>query len=81
ARDLHLVLGTGAGGKPVPFQITIDGVAPGADHGADIDAAGKGTVTGTRLYQLVRQSGEARERTFEIRFLAAGAEAFVFTFG
>ncbi|MBD9651265.1 cytochrome c biogenesis protein DipZ [Ensifer sp. ENS09] len=81
ARDLHLVLGAGAGGKPVPFQITIDGVAPGADHGADIDAAGKGTVTGTRLYQLVRQSGEARERTFEIRFLAPGAEAFVFTFG
>ncbi|MBD9522760.1 cytochrome c biogenesis protein DipZ [Ensifer sp. ENS02] len=81
ARDLHLVLGTGAGGRPVPFQITIDGVAPGADHGADIDAAGKGTVTATRLYQLVRQSGAARERTFEIRFLAPGAEAFVFTFG
>ncbi|KQZ41350.1 cytochrome c biogenesis protein DipZ [Ensifer sp. Root558] len=81
ARDLHLVLGTGAGGRPVPFQITIDGVAPGADHGADIDAAGKGTVTATRLYQLVRQSGSARERTFEIRFLAPGAEAFVFTFG
>ncbi|MBD9559822.1 cytochrome c biogenesis protein DipZ [Ensifer sp. ENS03] len=81
ARDLHLVLGTGAGGRPVPFQITIDGVAPGADHGADIDAAGKGAVTGTRLYQLVRQSGAARERTFEIRFLAPGAEAFVFTFG
>lgn len=81
ARDLHLVLGPGAGGKPVPFQITVDGVAPGADHGADIDAAGKGTVTETRLYQLVRQSGEARERTFETRFLAPGAEAFVFTFG
>ncbi|MBW0369417.1 cytochrome c biogenesis protein DipZ [Ensifer adhaerens] len=81
ARDLHLVLGTGAGGRPVPFQITIDGVAPGADHGADIDAAGKGTVTATRLYQLVRQSGAARERTFEIRFLAPSAEAFVFTFG
>ncbi len=81
ARDLHLVLGTGTGGRPVPFQITIDGVAPGADHGADIDAAGKGTVTATRLYQLVRQSGAARERTFEIRFLAPGAEAFVFTFG
>ncbi|WP_440657582.1 cytochrome c biogenesis protein DipZ [Ensifer adhaerens] len=81
ARDLHLVLGPGAGGRPVPFQITIDGVAPGADHGADIDAAGKGTVTATRLYQLVRQSGAARERTFEIRFLAPGAEAFVFTFG
>ncbi|MGF6258357.1 cytochrome c biogenesis protein CcdA/thiol-disulfide isomerase/thioredoxin [Ensifer sp. LBL] len=81
ARDLHLVLGTGAGGKPVRFQVTVDGAPPAADHGADIDAAGNGTVTETRLYQLVRQSGEARERTFEIRFLAPGAEAFVFTFG
>ncbi|MGE6782686.1 cytochrome c biogenesis protein DipZ [Ensifer adhaerens] len=81
ARDLHLVLGPGAGGKPIPFQVTIDGAAPGADHGADIDAAGKGAVTETRLYQLVRQSGAARERTFEIRFLEPGAEAFVFTFG
>ena len=81
ARDLHLVLGPRAGGKPVPFQVTIDGMPPGADHGSDIDAAGKGTVTETRLYQLVRQSGEARERTFEIRFLEPGAEAFVFTFG
>lgn len=81
ARDLHLVLGPGAGGKPIPFQVTVDGAPPAADHGADIDAAGNGTVTETRLYQLVRQSGEARERTFEIRFLAPGAEAFVFTFG
>ena len=81
ARDLHLVLGPGAGGKPIQFQVTIDGAAPGADHGADIDATGKGTVTETRLYQLVRQSGAARERTFEIRFLEPGAEAFVFTFG
>ncbi|MFK0274729.1 cytochrome c biogenesis protein DipZ [Ensifer sp. NPDC090286] len=81
ARDLHLVLGPGAGRKPVPFQVTVDGAPPAADHGADIDAAGKGTITETRLYQLVRQSGEARERTFEIRFLAPGAEAFVFTFG
>ncbi len=81
ARDLHLVLGAGAGGKPIPFQVTVDGAAPGADHGADIDENGKGAVTVTRLYQLVRQSGASRERTFEIRFLEPGAEAFVFTFG
>lgn len=54
ARDLHLVLGPGAAGKPVRFQVTIDGKAPGKDHGADIDANGNGTVTATRLYQLVR---------------------------
>jgi cytochrome c biogenesis protein CcdA/thiol-disulfide isomerase/thioredoxin len=81
ARDLHLVLGPGAKGRRVRFQVSVDGVAPGPDHGSDIDADGNGTVTETRLYQLVRQSGEVRQRTFEIRFLDPGVEAFVFTFG
>ena len=81
ARDLHLVLGPGPNGKPVRFQVTIDGKAPGANRGADIDAAGNGTVSETRLYQLVRQSGDVQERTFEIRFLDGGVEAYVFTFG
>jgi hypothetical protein len=30
ARDLHLVLGPGAHGKPVRFRVTLDGAAPGA---------------------------------------------------
>ncbi|GGF18975.1 cytochrome C biogenesis protein DipZ [Aliidongia dinghuensis] len=81
ARDLHLVLGPGATGKPVRFRVTIDGTAPGESHGADIDADGNGTVTETRLYQLVRQAGDVGERTFEIRFLDPGVDAFVFTFG
>lgn len=81
ARDLHLVLGPAVDGKPVRFEVTIDGKAPGADHGADIDAAGRGTVSGTKLYQLVRQAGTVRERTFEIRFLDPGVEAYAFTFG
>ncbi|MBB2200822.1 thioredoxin family protein [Gluconacetobacter tumulisoli] len=81
ARDLHLVLGPAAGGKPVRFQVLIDGVPPGADHGSDIDTAGKGIVTETRLYQLVRQSGAVRERTFQIRFLDPGVAAYSFTFG
>jgi hypothetical protein len=34
-----------------------------------------------RLYQLVRQSRSATDRTFEIEFLDPGAEAFAFTFG
>ena len=41
ARDLHLVLGPGADGKPVRFRVTIDGAPPGDSHGADIDAAGR----------------------------------------
>jgi cytochrome c biogenesis protein CcdA/thiol-disulfide isomerase/thioredoxin len=81
ARDLHLVLGPARNGKPVQFQVTIDGKAPGENCGADIDADGKGTVSETRLYQLVRQCGDVQERTFEIRFLDGGVEAYVFTFG
>jgi hypothetical protein len=81
ARDVHLVLAPRADGKPVRFQVTIDGKPPGADHGADTDAQGNGTVTEARLYQLVRQAGKVMERRFEIRFLDAGAGAFAFTFG
>ncbi|NLS03404.1 cytochrome c biogenesis protein DipZ [Rhizobium sp. P32RR-XVIII] len=81
ARDLHLVLGPGADGKPIRFQVTVDGKAPGDDHGADVDKDGKGTVKETRLYQLVRQAGKVAERTFEIRFQDPGVEAFAFTFG
>ncbi|QAY94946.1 cytochrome C biogenesis protein [Methylovirgula ligni] len=81
ARDLHLVLGPGEAGKPVRFHILIDGHTPGADHGADVDATGNGTVTEQRLYQLVRQKGSVTDRTFEIQFLDPGVEAFAFTFG
>ena len=47
-----------ADGKPVRFRVSIDGAAPGASHGTDVAADGSGTVTGVRLYQLVRQSGD-----------------------
>ncbi|MBY3193945.1 cytochrome c biogenesis protein DipZ [Rhizobium laguerreae] len=81
ARDLHLVLGPGAGDKPIRFQVKIDGKAPGPDHGSDVNADGNGTVTTTRLYQLVRQSGTVAARNFEIRFLDPGVQAYAFTFG
>ncbi|HEY4161777.1 MAG TPA: cytochrome c biogenesis protein DipZ [Dongiaceae bacterium] len=81
ARDLHLVLGPSADGKPVRFKVTIDGAAPGANHGTDTDADGAGTVTGQRLYQLVRQSGPVADHTFEIQFLDPGVQAYAFTFG
>ncbi len=81
ARDLHLVLGSGAGGQPVRFQVTIDGHPPGPDHGADIDSDGSGVVTSTRLYQIVRQSGGVEAKTFAIRFLDPGVQAYAFTFG
>jgi Thioredoxin like C-terminal domain len=40
-----------------------------------------GEATQQRLYQLIRQRGPVRERTFEITFLAPGVEAYAFTFG
>ncbi|MGO7515474.1 cytochrome c biogenesis protein DipZ, partial [Rhizobium ruizarguesonis] len=75
------VLGPGAGGKPIRFQVKIDGKTPGPYHGSDIDADGNGTVTATRLYQLVRQSGTVAARNFEIRFLDPCVQAYAFTFG
>ncbi|WP_280170835.1 cytochrome c biogenesis protein DipZ [Agrobacterium pusense] len=81
ARDLHLVLGPIDFGKPVRFQVTVDGHPPGPDHGADTDANGNGVVTSTRLYQLVRQSGTVTAKTFTIRFLDPGVQAYAFTFG
>jgi len=81
ARDLHLVMGPAADGRPLRFRITLDGKPPGADAGLDVDAEGRGEITGERLYQLVRQRGPVRERRFEIRFDAPGARAYAFTFG
>jgi thiol-disulfide isomerase/thioredoxin len=81
ARDLHLVLAPDAHGTPVRFRVLLDGQAPGAAHGLDVDEQGHGTVTEPRLYQLIRQPQPIAERQFEIAFLDAGVEAYVFTFG
>jgi thiol-disulfide isomerase/thioredoxin len=81
ARDLHLVLGPAADGKPVRFRVTIDGQDPGDNHGVDTDAQGNGTVTDHRLYQLVRQKGAVADHIFTIEFEDAGVQAFSFTFG
>lgn len=81
ARDLHLVLGPAANGKPVRFRVLVDGKPPLADHGSDTDAQGYGVIDAQKLYQLVRQAEGSRERLFEIEFLDAGAQAYAFTFG
>jgi hypothetical protein len=59
----------------------LDGKIPGSDAGVDVKPDGTGVVRGQRLYQLVRQKGPIRDRTFTIEFLDHGAEAFAFTFG
>ena len=81
ARDLHLVLGPAADGKPVRFKVLIDGKAPGDAHGTDVAPDGSGSVTEQRLYQLVRQPGGVTDRTFSIEFLDPGVSAYAFTFG
>ncbi len=81
ARDVHLVMAPPAGGDPVRFSVRLDGAPPGADSGDDVDDDGAGTVTEPRLYQLVRQRGSVRGRTFEITFHDPGVVAFAFTFG
>jgi thiol-disulfide isomerase/thioredoxin len=80
ARDAHLVLSTGTR-EPIPFRVLLDGEAPGPSHGVDVNEEGTGMLGEGRMYQLVRQDGEVRERTVEISFLEPGAEAYVFTFG
>jgi cytochrome c biogenesis protein CcdA/thiol-disulfide isomerase/thioredoxin len=81
ARDLHLVMAPSIAGRPIRFRVTIDGHAPGDDHGTDTDASGLGTITDAKLYQLVRQRGSAAARTVRIEFDAPGVRAYAFTFG
>jgi hypothetical protein len=63
------------------ISVLIDGQAPHAAHGVDVDDQGNGTVTEARMYQLIRQPKPIVDRQFEIEFLDSGAEAFSFTFG
>jgi thiol-disulfide isomerase/thioredoxin len=81
SRDLHLVMAPTKDGKPVRFRVTLDGQAPGADCGTDAAPDGTGEVREPRLYQLIRQKGSVKDRTFEIEFLDPGVHALDFTFG
>jgi hypothetical protein len=38
-------------------------------------------IAEARLHQLIRQTQPIRDRSFEITFIDAGAQAYVFTFG
>jgi hypothetical protein len=81
ARDVNLIMSPPANGKTIRFSVKVDGKPPGASHGDDTDAAGNGTVTRQRTYQLVREQDRITDRTFEIQFADPGVEAFDFTFG
>jgi thiol-disulfide isomerase/thioredoxin len=81
ARDVNLVMGPAERGLSVPFRVLLDGEAPGAAHGTEVDEHGNGTVDEQRLYQLVRQPRPIADRLFEIEFLESGVEAYCLTFG
>jgi thiol-disulfide isomerase/thioredoxin len=81
ARDVNLVMGPPEGAE-IPYRVLIDGEPPGDAHGLHVDEAGNGTLDQPpRLHQLIRERGSITDRTFEITFLAPGAEAYCFTFG
>ena len=81
ARDLNLVMRPAVPHTSLLFRVRIDGQPPGPAHGLDVGEDGNGTVSDQRLYQLVRQPRAIADRRFDIEFLDAGLEAFVFTFG
>jgi thiol-disulfide isomerase/thioredoxin len=81
ARDLNLVLAAEDGASPIRFRALLDGEAPGASHGDDVDEEGNGTVSDPRLYGVIRQPGGITDRTCEVTFLDSGAKVYVFTFG
>jgi thiol-disulfide isomerase/thioredoxin len=83
ARDLHLIMGPATPGASIKFRVLIDGKPPGSAHGLDVDSDGNGTVTGQRMYQLIRQQGPIVDREFQIEFPdpGAGVEVYDFTFG
>ncbi len=81
ARDVNLVMGPAVRGTSLRFRVHVDGQAPGAAQGDDVDEEGNGTLTEQRLHQLVRQDGRITDRTVEITFLDPEAQIFCFTFG
>jgi thiol-disulfide isomerase/thioredoxin len=78
ARDVHLIMGSE---KPVRLRVLIDGQAPGASHGLDVDQSGNGSVSFPRMYQLIRQTQPIADRLIEIEFLDPGVQVYDFTFG
>jgi thiol-disulfide isomerase/thioredoxin len=81
SRDLNLVLRSNSKGRSVRFRVMLDGTMPQENHGVDSSLEGAGEILEPRLYQLIRQKGQVKDRTFEIEFLDPGVQAFVFTFG
>jgi cytochrome c biogenesis protein CcdA/thiol-disulfide isomerase/thioredoxin len=72
ARDLHLVLGSADDGSQIRFRVTIDGAAPGADHGADTDATGVALSTSTGFTSSFARVAASRITPSRSSFLIRG---------
>ena len=81
ARDVNLVMGPPNPGAAIPFRVLLDGSPAGEAAGVDAQPEGRGVLNEQRTYQLIRQGGAVAERTIEVEFEDAGAEAYCFTFG
>ena len=81
ARDVNLILVPPARGTSARFRVRLDGNAPAHTTGLDVDEHGHGVITEPRLYQLIRQTSEIEDRSFEIEFLDPGVAALCLTFG
>jgi thiol-disulfide isomerase/thioredoxin len=81
ARDVNLILTPPTDSAAGRFRVLLDGQPPADAHGLDVDAEGNGLVTGTRLYQLIRQGERITDRAFHIELLDPGSAALCFTFG
>jgi thiol-disulfide isomerase/thioredoxin len=79
ARDVYLVM-TSDGNTPRRGRVLLGGKPiPKADRGTDVNAQGYFTVTGQRLYNLVKLKSDA---TFSITVqIPHGIAAYDFTFG
>lgn len=81
ARDVNLVMAPTVSGTSIPFRIYLDGDPADDAHGTDTDGDGRGVLVEPQTYQLVRQGGAIADRLVEVEFLAAGVDAYCFTFG
>ena len=81
ARPASCPRAPGLTANPIRFRVTIDGAAPGDDHGTDVDADGDGAVNGERLYQLIRQRARSGTAFLRSSFSTPSVQAYAFTFG
>ena len=79
ARDLHCVIAPAR--TPARIRVRLDGQAPAAARGGDVNEEGNATLSAQRTYQLIRQSHPIVDRTCTIEFLDPGVEVYCFTFG